>query len=104
MRSLLYQRGSLTFTWRDTLELCGAGWEATAGKEQCMQSWGGGEKVVLRETATKYAGRRARTNTVWGEKDEREAGFRPWRAACPLVGARTARCAATSREGQSGRD
>ena len=37
--------------------------------------------MVLRETAAKYAGRRARTNTVWEEKDEREAGFRPWRAA-----------------------
>ena len=56
MRNLLYQRGSLTFTWKDTLELCGAGWEVIAGRGQCMQRWGAGEKVVFRETAAKYAG------------------------------------------------
>lgn len=87
MRNLLYQRGSLTFTWKDTLELCGAGWEVIAGRGQCMQRWGGRRKGGVQGNCSKVC--RARINTVWEEKDEKEAGFRTWRAVRPLVGTRS---------------
>lgn len=102
MRNLLYQRGSLTFTWRDTLELRGA------GRGQRKQRWGGRRKGGVQGNRGKA--RRARISTSWEEKDEQRGRVQGRESRMSAGGnkhcmrARTARAAVTSRVGWSDRD
>lgn len=63
MRKLFCQRGSLTFIWKDTLELGGGQvGKPFQAKDSMCRGGEAGENVVLRETTAKC---RARVSTVW---------------------------------------
>lgn len=103
MRKLFCQRGSLTFIWKDTLELGrGQVGKPFQAKDSMCRGGEAGENVVLRETTAKC---RARVSTVWERRIKKRgrvqilqgsmyaSGNERHRAAC------TVRSAAMSRVG-----
>lgn len=103
MRKLFCQRGSLTFIWKDTLELGGGQvGKPFQAKDSMCRGGEAGENVVLGETTAKC---RARVSTAWERRIKKRGrvqilqgsmyagGNERHRAAC------TVRSAAMSRVG-----